>query len=1326
MRDKEAEDVASSDYMTALADLLGEHESALSRAVFEGELVLISTSADVTYVTLTLTASTVDGPAARPSKNIFGELKRVATMSPQTEWLPETEDSSAEEEIAVAFLDHIISVIPTLHTRFARYEEMDLATLNHCIGVTLPTAPPTSAPEKALVDRNIVFDDQRDGDSPWKRIKGTVQSSVSYFEKKMSGHSAIGKAVAIVDTSAERCFAWLWNVDLYERNATFFKEEGDRAFRKVIEIPNSHSMISGFLITFLGLNNRLFPAWFAWHQYESGEILIAFAPPEECPDEKHVRSMDELIKQNEKAAKAIRGETRGFFKITPLAKNVCRLTLVTQGKLGGHVPVALLNARIKKTLSIVTTIQEKYARTGKVVDAELRSMFGAPPSLGQLNPQQEEVFMRCQVLETLDAEVGRENIHSHTPFVKMWIRRLPSKGMISVGISETVVDCSRTEALAWFFTMRSRDRNRTSSDDGDSARVLVKESSPHDVVFAIVKKMPYPLHKREFVTRMICASNVSTGELFLAVESVAGDIDYGASFKLVRGTIRASYRFIPISSFKCKVVVHQHFELGGFISYFETLRAVADSKMVYALSAVVSARSAFQRDGEIDKEERDDVARIIRHEPQIYTEYEREQIQNVSEILCNIPDADFKKLVSPAPQISLSGVQFHTENVLAGVARAIAVIDASVEECSAWEMNKTSRANMKRHAKSGGLERSSVKLNDHFCVTQVVYDTNFLSLSPREWVVSQIWEWKNSSTLEVYSGSIEHVDYPVRKKYVRAKSMMIYRYEKLADLRGTPQTLVTYIQYVDLMGNVPKWANSGRAVVRRMMFLNMMRANFDRSLEIDAASRGRIVDIIKKHTDAYTPEEKDILDEVGANLKLSECKLKKIKTASGMTEAGITFKQGDGHVWGLSKTVVRATPEEIVGFAWDVYKRAGFRADDLEKTVDEEPNDHNKLVYTRKETFKIVDDRDFCGRCIWKKISDSIFLLVCSPEKVNPRPTVLGTARGKICFAMRMTRMNENKTKLEYAQSIDFGGAIPLWIANTYVGANLAFVQEIQEYFQALRGLELWDEEDGKAIGELAVIRSEAENHREKGETNMDARLRELFKKQKGLKEIGMKYDFFQALMARLLLNQLRPTRDVYKKLAYLSAKNGAAIGSGLAVSLATNLTSDAAVDEWIRRYASMKELDQREVWFRPMINVIAKRLLGEVAWGMKFRVFTGAGLSMLDMASDLTMIAFYLATPEQEGYGKSLGFMILASICIQLVVVYAQNQSKSRKKIIKEILIVLTGLKPGYVHLLFIVLCHCFFFVFARYLTHTVLLVLTHFALPPGPRLKRGTRLIP
>ena len=95
------------------------------------------------------------------------------------------------------------------------------------------------------------------------------------------------------------------------------------------------------------------------------------------------------------------------------------------------------------------------------------------------------------------------------------------------------------------------------------------------------------------------------------------------------------------------------------------------------------------------------------------------------------------------------------------------------------------------------------------------------------------------------------------------------------------------------------------------------------------------------------------------------------------------------------------------------------------------------------------------------------------------------------------------------------------------------------------------------------------------------------------------------------------------------------------------------------------------------MLNVVAKRLLGEVSWGLKMRVIVGAGLSILDMATDIFVIVRYMGKEETKGYGWSLLWMIVSSMMLQLLLVFVQNKGRPRV-LMTEMLIVLTATKPA------------------------------------------------
>jgi len=77
------------------------------------------------------------------------------------------------------------------------------------------------------------------------------------------------------------------------------------------------------------------------------------------------------------------------------------------------------------------------------------------------------------------------------------------------------------------------------------------------------------------------------------------------------------------------------------------------------------------------------------------------------------------------------------------------------------------------------------------------------------------------------------------------------------------------------------------------------------------------------------------------------------------------------------------------------------------------------------------------------------------------------------------------------------------------------------------------------------------------------------------------RYEFFLPMITRVVENKLRTVGNVKTKLCDVSKREGATVGRGLAMAMATNLTAEAGVDEWIGLYRCLKELDKEEAWFR-------------------------------------------------------------------------------------------------------------------------------------------------
>ena len=83
-----------------------------------------------------------------------------------------------------------------------------------------------------------------------------------------------------------------------------------------------------------------------------------------------MKGLEATLDAARSAASAVRGGAVGFYRLHPLAANVCRVTVCFRAQLRGQVPKLVIDMRVKNTLGIVELMRDKYERSGKAVDAE--------------------------------------------------------------------------------------------------------------------------------------------------------------------------------------------------------------------------------------------------------------------------------------------------------------------------------------------------------------------------------------------------------------------------------------------------------------------------------------------------------------------------------------------------------------------------------------------------------------------------------------------------------------------------------------------------------------------------------------------------------------------------------------------------------------------------------------------------------------------------------------------------------------------------------------------------------------------------------------------
>jgi hypothetical protein len=293
------------------------------------------------------------------------------------------------------------------------------------------------------------------------------------------------------------------------------------------------------------------------------------------------------------------------------------------------------------------------------------------------------VIERCFKLETdANAEGALPWVKLASPaLVDMWMQHaLAGAGerSIATGKATCVIDVPALDAAAWYFMVGGREDMRVNLANGDPARIILSRQSQHDFTFAAVKRMPFPLHTREFVGRQICFTD-ATGSLVVAFEPPpeAIVVDYGRRMNVVRGRTTGFMRFSPIADgTQCNLELYQQLDAGGRVPVF-----VVSSKTGQALSPVAEMREHFQRDDEVDAAERGRLAATIRDEPEVYEEGEEAFIVGVQDKLGGLKEEGFKELESPDKLVKMHSIVVEGSSTL--VLRASTVCcRASASEAS--------------------------------------------------------------------------------------------------------------------------------------------------------------------------------------------------------------------------------------------------------------------------------------------------------------------------------------------------------------------------------------------------------------------------------------------------------------------------------------------------------------------------------------------------------------------------------------------------------------------------------------------------------------------
>ena len=151
-----------------------------------------------------------------------------------------------------------------------------------------------------------------------------------------------------------------------------------------------------------------------------------------------------------------------------------------------------------------------------------------------------------------------------------------------------------------------------------------------------------------------------------------------------------------------------------------------------------------------------------------------------------------------------------------------------------------------------------------------------------------------------------------------------------------------------------------------------------------------------------------------------------------------------------------------------------------------------------------------------------------------------------------------------------------------------------------------------------------------------------------------------------------------YMSFSQLAADDVELVGRGFYACAFANSGPYSAVEEFIGTFYFLKELDENCFFFRKVMDCVALVIFFQrSSFGANFRLYFGAGLSVTDMVTDVTMIIQYIQA-KQWGFAKSLLIMLSLCMCLQLLIAFAQNRKKGARAVLFEMLITLLCVSPG------------------------------------------------
>jgi hypothetical protein len=452
-------------------------------------------------------------------------------------------------------------------------------------------------------------------------------------------------------------------------------------------------------------------------------------------------------------------------------------------------------------------------------------------------------------------------------------------------------------------------------------------------------------------------------------------------------------------------------------------------------------------------------------------------------------------------------------------------------------------------------------------------------------------------------------------------------------------------------------------------------------IEHDRETRADIIEQILAGGHLHSPEEDSKIQAMLAMLATDSSQKRRARHLKhGATvESSWTKLDEDGVLVGHSRLVIHgASPLDIIAYLMDAdsnYIRSRFDPNvDVRHEVREVRNAHYSVIFDEVKAAPF-QNRTFLQAFVWKKRSDATYVWcnypIANHSTVQPSDESHAVrAEGLRCI--RLTRLSHGATRLEYACSVDLKGRCPTRLTNSFVVPKLMHLPfTLQEYFQQIRPIDECTALDGTRIGHMLIRAALDVNKARRGEAVATFILRTEMLRDSPAANLGLLLQSLVCNESHDLLAGDVATQDPKQ----LTAADAETIADGITTISRAHVSPATAIAEILDKYHALRTMAQQCVWFEPMLAAVLLSLMA-ASVGTKLRLMLSTALSMLDIGSDLSTMLLYFVT-DQYFTGLLILAMVGFSMAAQSLLVFYRSKRRSAGEIAKEVLIVLSFLKP-------------------------------------------------